>query len=89
MYKYKLMSITNNSVNPIMVPLADMFRPVTRENTITDEYSEIWKQVSATGYLRVSDNFFWPDSPTICSLFLGQKPPTVEQVQISRKNHNL
>ena len=83
------MSGNNNSVKEQKPPLADLFRPVTRENTITDEYGEIWKQISATGYLRLSDNFFWPDNPRISSLFLGQKPPTVEQVEISRKNHNL
>ena len=79
----------NNSVKQISVPLPDLFRPVTGENTITDEYGKIWKQISVTGYLRLIDNFFWPDNPTICSRFLCQKPPTVEQVEISRKNHNM
>lgn len=83
------MTNNNNSVKEQKLPLADLFRPVTGENTITDEYGEIWKQISVTGYLRLSDNFFWPDNPTICSLFLGQKPPTLEQVKISRKNHNM
>lgn len=83
--------MTNNTIitTDTNVRLTDMFRPVTGENTITDEYGEIWKQISVTGYLRLSDNFFWPDNPTICSQFLGQKPPTVEQVEIRRKNNNM
>ena len=45
------------------ISFVDMFRPVKTNNTITDSYGYVWKQVTSGGWSRETDNFFIPMGP--------------------------
>ena len=66
------------------IPWTEAFRPVNSNRTITDKHGEIWKQVTALGWYRQSDKFFWPGDPTNCNNMQGCSAPTVEQVELER-----
>ena len=58
-----------------MITIAELFRPVTSNHTVTDSDGNVWQQITATGYQRQCDKFFWPVNPLNNNNFLGQLPP--------------
>jgi hypothetical protein len=62
------------------IPFTEVFRPVNTKKIIVDNYGKEWLQITALGYKRVCDNFFWPANPTNNNNHLNQLPPTVEEV---------
>ena len=47
------------------IPFTEMFRPISEDEMIhiLDENGSEWKKFTATGYIRLSDNYFWPFHP--------------------------
>ena len=62
------------------IPLAEAFRPVISDVFITDEYGEKWNKITAVGWRRVSDNYFWPADPRNANSWLNRKAPTVDEI---------
>lgn len=67
------------------IPVSEIFRPVNNKFTISTEDGEMWKQVTGTGFRRVSDQYFWPCDPRNATNFLGQMPPSVLAALRQRK----
>ena len=66
----------------------EMFRPVESNNTLTDGYGNVWKQITALGWNRECDDFFWPANPTNINNHMGTLPHTVAQVIAMRNKQN-
>ena len=62
------------------IPLAEAFRPVISDVFITDEHGEEWNKITAVGWCRVSDNYFWPADPRNANSWLNRKAPTVDEI---------
>ena len=64
----------------------ESFRHVkSNNNNIVDEEGNKWIQITATGYSRVCDNFFWPFDPRNTDNWMGSLPHTVSQVATMRE----
>ena len=68
-----------------MIPLSESFRPVDSTHTITDAEGNIWYQITANGYQRECDTFFWPGDPTNDNNHMGQLPPSVKEIATRRE----
>lgn len=62
-------------------PITDLFRPIQTTNTILDTAGNEWKQITATGYLRKIDKFFWPFNPLNNNNIFNQFPPSIEEMK--------
>ena len=67
------------------IPITEIFRPVNTNLTITDKYGETWRQETALGFRRVSDNYFWPCDPRNNDNFMGVYPPTISDIKKQRR----
>ena len=67
------------------IPISEMFRPVLSNNVITDSNGKQWKQITALGWYRLEDKFFWPADPTNTNNLIGNLPPTVEEIKKNRE----
>jgi hypothetical protein len=72
----KLQSVINGGV-----PFTEVFRQVDVSNTITDAEGSEWEQITAMGYRRKCDKFFWPADPRNADNHLGKLAPTVAEVE--------
>ena len=86
------MSSINEETHPLIcrdlngnIPLSEAFRPVETNIFITDTHGEQWRQITAMGYVRVKDTYFWPAHPNDANNWLGRKAPTVEEIVEDRK----
>jgi hypothetical protein len=75
-------TITNLNKN---IHWTESFRPVTSDKTITDQRYDLWRQITATGWERISDNYFWPCDPRNENNFIGQLPPTIIELDKERR----
>lgn len=66
------------------IPMTEMFRPVTSNVIIVDDTGNTWKQITALGWQRQFDQFFWPFNPTNCDNVYNCLPPTIKEIEISR-----
>ena len=68
--------------NSIMggVPITEMFRPVNTTYTVTDRDGNKWRQITAMGFQRICDKFFWPADPTNSNNRFNRYPPSVEEM---------
>ena len=81
-------SVTNSATCKTLhgdVCWTESFRPIHSENTIIDVRYDIWKQITAMGYVRISDNYFWPGDPRNTNNLANQLPPTVLEIYNERK----
>ena len=70
------------------IPLADLFRPIANGEIIVDSYGKQWKRMTATGYLRMEDRFYWFTDPRHANHIMKSLPPTVSALAYSRKHYN-
>ena len=61
-------------------PFTEVFRPVTAKYTVIDKDGNEWRQITAMGFQRICDKFFWPANPTNSNNQFNQFPPSVEEV---------
>jgi len=62
----------------------EAFRPIKSKKIIVDAVGESWTQITALGWERDSDKFFWPGDPTNTDNMMNSLPHTVDQVAIMR-----
>ena len=67
----------------------EAFRPIFSNIYVIDKDGYKWKQVSAYGWLREIDKFFWPANPTNNINLLNQYPPTVWDIIKARKENTI
>jgi hypothetical protein len=65
------------------MPISELFRPISSNMTLVDKDSNEWRQITATGYQRKCDSFFWPFNPTNTDNPYKQMPPSVDEWAIS------
>lgn len=70
------------------IPLSELFRPITNGQIIMDSYGKQWKQMTATGYMRLEDRFYWPADPRHTNHVMNSLPPTIAALAYSRKHYN-
>ena len=61
------------------IPFTEIFRPIPENEMITikDKHSNEWQKYTATGYIRLLDNFFSPIHPN-CSFNGSFAPPIIK-----------
>lgn len=65
----------------------ESFRPINSNDTKIDTQNNIWKKITANGWVRQCDNFFWPADPTSSDNYLGKFPHSVEQIKTMRNQY--
>jgi len=65
----------------------EAFHPIQSDKIITDNEGNIWKQITALGWQRQEDKFFWPANPTNKDNTFGSLPPTIEELEKIRQDY--
>lgn len=75
---------TNNEKIESEISSIEIFRPIESSNVVTDNFGHEWRQITAQGFQRKCDEFFWPADPRNTDNPYMRLPPTVEEVEICR-----
>lgn len=66
-----------------------LFKYEVSDIIITDSKGYCWKKITSNdGYQRICDKFFWPFNPLNNDNFIGEFPPSIEEVEIVRNKNN-
>ena len=65
------------------ISFGEMFRPVNSDKELIDSYGHSWKQVTAAGWNRETDNFFIPMGPF--GEYYNHNIHSVESIKAQRK----
>ena len=71
--------------NTIHINLEECYRLVSDNNKIQDQDNNFWIKITATGYKRIYDDFFWPFDPRNTNNPFDRLPPSINEIKMLRR----